>query len=199
MDSLICCDCKNPKEINSFYKNQKRCKDCTKIRNKKFKQKNPEYYAVGGKGDAYSKIENLEEYNKSRYSKYKSRYKDYNLNFRQSPRGALYSVLEAVRGRARKAGYSLDFDLDYLITLFDNQKGKCAATGICFDFSNESRSKRFRPFSVSVDRINSFDVYKKENIRLVCVAFNLAVNSFGDQVFETIAKGYLKCLSKSTE
>lgn len=191
MEDFKCCDCKIVKEIKDFYKGQKRCKECTKIRNRKFKEKNPEYHKVGGPGYTYDKIDR-KAHNKQRYQKYKGRYQKYNDEFRQTPRGSLYQVLEAIRGRAKKKGYELDFDLEHLVSLFEQQSGKCVATGIPFDLSDTSRSKRFRPFSVSIDRIDSNGIYCKQNIRLVCVAFNLALNSFGEEVFEKIAKGYLE-------
>ena len=196
MEQFKCCDCKNIKQINNFYKGQKRCKDCTKIRNKKFKEKNPTYFSVGGKGYSYGKLEDVTDFNKKRYKKRRYKYLKYNETWRQTPRGALYNVFEAVRGRARKKGYELDFDLEYLVGLFETQDKKCASTGLPFDLSNTSRSKQFRPMSVSIDRIDSNGIYKKENIRLVCVAFNLALNSFGEDIFEKLARGYLDSLAK---
>lgn len=194
MDNLKCCDCKILKDISSFYKNQKRCKECTKIRNKAFREKNPDYFNIKNK-QAYATKSKDEKYNKNRYQKYKGRYADYNKEFRQTPRGALYNVIDAIKQRAKKKGYKLDFDLEYLVFLYEKQQGKCALTGIEFNLSNQTRSKRFRPYSVSIDRIDSNKGYSKKNIRLVCVAFNLALNAFGEGVFEKIAKGYLACKS----
>lgn len=190
-----CCDCKQNKDLENFYKykegHQKRCKQCTKIRNKKFKDRRPEYYKKGGTGYGYDKIENKELFNKKRYKKYKHEYTNRNKINRQTPRGAMYGVFEAVRERAKKSGYQLDFDLNYILSLYEKQGGKCSATGIEFQFSNTTRVKRFRPFSVSIDRIDSNGKYERSNIRLVCVAFNLALNAFGEEVFKQISLGFL--------
>jgi hypothetical protein len=192
---LKCCDCKGEKEHTEFYKYkegyQPRCKDCTKTRNAIFKNKNPEYYKPGGTGYGYDKVEDIKQFNHNRYNKYKGRYEEYNNQRRQTPRGALSEILIALRGRSKKNGWTVDFDLEYLMTLYEQQEGKCAATGIPFDLSNKTRVKRFRPFSVSIDRIDSQKTYTKDNIRLVCLAFNLALNAFGDKVFEQVATGYL--------
>lgn len=190
-----CCDCKQTKEVEEFYKHldgyQKRCKLCTKVRNTEFKTKKPDYHKAGNPGYTYDKIKDKSAYNKKRYKARKNTFETYNQKNRQTPRGALDSVIGAIKTRASKAGYSLDFDLDYLVSLYDQQSGQCAATGIPFNLKNESRIKRFRPFSVSIDRINPNGRYEKSNIRLVCVVFNLALNAFGEDVFRRVAAAYL--------
>lgn len=189
---MKCCDCKEEKEPIEFYKSQKRCKDCNKLRNQAFKDKNPNYFKKGGYGYSYGKIGNINKYNKMRYAKYKDKYMSYNREKRQTPRGSIYSILEAIRGRAKKQGYSIDFDLEYLMELYETQNHKCAVTGIDFNFSDKNRIKRFRPFSASIDRIDNNGKYEKSNIRLVCVAFNLALNAFGEDIFRKMSEGYLK-------
>lgn len=188
---MKCCDCKVEKTEDLFYKGQKRCKDCTKLRNKIFKQKNPDYYKKGNMGYGYDKITDKKTHNKDRYAKHQHKYIKYNKLSRETPRGALYGILEAIRDRAYKAGYEPDFDLDYLQDLFNTQEGCCAATGIRFNLSHTSRIKRYRPFSVSIDRIDSNGKYEKSNVRLVCVAFNLALNAFGEEVFKELASSYI--------
>lgn len=195
---MKCCDCKQNLDVTDFYKNQKRCKKCTSVRNAIFKSKNPGYYSPGGKGYYYDRAEDVDLYNRERYAKYKGRYKEYNLKFRQSERGALYSIFKIVKTRAKKKGYELDFDLDWVVSLYNTQKGCCFSTGIKFDLTESSRVKKFRPLSVSLDRIDSNKGYSKDNVRLVCVAFNLALNSFGEGIFEKIALGFLKNKNKIT-
>lgn len=195
MDAKKCCDCKNIKNINEFYRYrdglQSRCKECTKLKNRKFKEKNPNYHKSGGPGYSYSKMDK-ERYNKDRYKKYKNRYEEYNDKFRHTIRGSLYNVLEGIRSRCKKNRITNELDLDYLVFLYEKQNGTCFSTGLPFDLSKDSRKKRFRPFSVSIDRIDPLKGYTKDNCRLVCVAFNLALNAFGEDTFEKIAKAYLE-------
>jgi hypothetical protein len=186
-----CCDCKSSFDIEEFYKGQSRCKSCTKSRNKVFVQRNPEYFKPGGPGYYYGRVD-TKSYNKTKYAQNKEKYLEYNDKFRQTSRGALYNILEGIRCRCKKKGIELDFDLEWMCELYQKQDGKCSQTDLPFDLSENSRRKRFRPLSVSIDRIDSAKGYTKDNVRLVCVAFNLALNAFGDGVFEKIAVGFLK-------
>lgn len=77
--------------------------------------------------------------------------------------------------------------------LCDRSQGICELTGMPF----RENSKRHRqghmlnPFSPSVDRINSRSGYTADNCRLVCLCVNLALNQWGDEVFDTMARAYV--------
>lgn len=73
--------------------------------------------------------------------------------------------------------------------------GRCALTGIKFDFAPVGFGKK-RPFAPSIDRVLSSAPYKVGNVRLVCVAVNVALNQWGDEVLRTVAKGMLGQLSE---
>lgn len=77
-----------------------------------------------------------------------------------------------------------------LIKLFEKQNNKCALTNIEFDFKFY-KNKQENPFRPSIDRIDSSEGYTKDNIRLVCVAVNFALNEFGEEIFKQICKAYL--------
>lgn len=98
-----------------------------------------------------------------------------------------------IRGSKNRAkNYNLAFDLDqkFLKELYHNQDGKCAITNIDFCFE---KSKSFRrPFSPSIDRIDSSLGYSKNNVRLVCTIVNLALNEFGDDAFDKMCKSYVE-------
>lgn len=70
-----------------------------------------------------------------------------------------------------------DLTLDYLMKMWDSQKGQCALT-------KKTMAHQFHClFSVSIDRIDSSKGYVKGNVQLVCQAVNYAKNKFSNEEF----------------
>ncbi len=51
---------------------------------------------------------------------------------------------------------------------------------------------RRAPWAPSVDRIDSSKGYVPGNVRLVCVAANLAMNEWGEDVLARVARAYVE-------
>jgi hypothetical protein len=85
---------------------------------------------------------------------------------------------------------ALEFDIAVaeIIAIAQKQKWRCAVTGIKFSL-RKIDGKRRKPFAPSVDRIDSAKGYIKGNVRVVCLATNLAINEWGDEIFLSQAKG----------
>lgn len=81
----------------------------------------------------------------------------------------LMSRWQGILERAKKHGYLIDFNYDYLKELWVLQNGKCAISGL--DMTYELFNGRIFT-NVSVDRIDSNKGYTKDNIQLVCMAVN---------------------------
>lgn len=78
-------------------------------------------------------------------------------------------LLERWHGLKERSNIVVDFNWDYLKSLWDKQQGLCALSGIPMTFIMfEGRI----PTNVSVDRIDSSKDYTKDNIQLVCMAAN---------------------------
>jgi len=92
--------------------------------------------------------------------------------------------------RSKKLKIDCDIDLPFLIDLYNEQNGKCALTGIYFNLTKFGNTKR--AFAPSIDRINCNAGYTKNNIRIVCLIVNLALNDFGDSAFDIMCKSYVK-------
>lgn len=73
--------------------------------------------------------------------------------------------------------------------LMAQSKDKCALTGV--RFSAESYGAHKRPFAPSLDRIDSSKGYENGNCRFVCVAANVALNEWGDDIFDRLACAYV--------
>lgn len=101
-------------------------------------------------------------------------------------KGLLSQWISDIKNRSKKKGWDFDITTDFIRKLFSEQDGKCAVTKIPFTFNpikRNIRNRRKDPFSPSIDRINSSKGYTKDNVRLVCIIVNLALNEFGDQDF----------------
>lgn len=72
--------------------------------------------------------------------------------------------------------------------LFDRADGRCEVTGIPFTSDPEYGGSR-KPFIPSIDRIDSTKPYELYNCRLVCLAANLAMNEWGERVFDMLVMG----------
>ena len=76
--------------------------------------------------------------------------------------------LKAIKDR--NAGNSIDFGIEYLFELWNNQKGVCAVSGIPMTYILYSGKIRT---NVSIDRKDSMKGYSRDNIQLVCHIINL--------------------------
>lgn len=93
------------------------------------------------------------------------------------------------RGAAKTRGIAFDLTYDDVVTLIKRARGRCELTGIPFDldWKNEYKRQR-RPWFPSIDRVSNAEGYTVANTRLVCVAVNIALSTFGHKVLLTIAR-----------
>jgi hypothetical protein len=95
----------------------------------------------------------------------------------------LYTQTSA-RAKKRGDGFYLSRE-DYAFIFSD----RCALTGIKFVTERPKEKFARRPFAASIDRIDSKKGYEVDNCRLVCIAVNLAMNVWGEDVLYMIAAG----------
>jgi hypothetical protein len=193
-EERYCNKCKQTKNRIDFHKDsydkyglQSKCKLCTHNKNIKYGSEHREYFKLKGK-EKYKKSENP-----IRYQKYREAYLIRRAETSSSIRGRLLDLLTSARKRSKKHNLSYDLNIDWLLDLFEKQSGKCLLTNIELDFvTRPTKGNRYYPLSPSLDRINPSLGYTKDNVRLVCTAINLALNSFGEDFFEKIAKNFLQ-------
>lgn len=70
-------------------------------------------------------------------------------------------------------------------------EGCCMISGIPFEFIYNGTASR-RPYAPSLDRIDSAKGYTVANVRLVCVAVNLAMNQWGLDVLIRVARNIVE-------
>lgn len=101
------------------------------------------------------------------------------------------SVFASAKKRAAKKGMVFSLTDHEMKVMVAESKGRCALSGIAFDTQQSDRKNQRRPYFPSMDRIDSTKGYEIGNVRLVCVAINLAMNSWGEDVLFGIAVGVL--------
>lgn len=99
----------------------------------------------------------------------------------KTPRSAL---LVTINGALKRRPSPNPVTIEYLLKMFDDQKGKCAVSGITMTWAQG----KLMPASITMDRIN-FDLgYSIGNIRLVCHCVNAFIGRMSDEEMLTVAK-----------
>lgn len=96
-------------------------------------------------------------------------------------------MLKKAEARARTKGIAFDLERRDVIGLLEEQQFACAVTKIPFQFASNLAGYR-QPFRPSIDRIDARGGYTKDNIRIVCVAVNVALADWGDEVFWRVVR-----------
>ena len=109
--------------------------------------------------------------------------------YRQSFEGTVTALYHAAKKNSKEKGITCTISKNLIHDLLRDHPS-CTLTGIKFDL----RLKQYKlanPFRPSVDRIDPSRGYEPDNIRLVCVAVNYALNEFGETTLRTICQAYL--------
>jgi hypothetical protein len=84
-----------------------------------------------------------------------------------------------LKARARKKGLDFDLTEEFLTELLSAKV--CSVTGIQLEAPGHDRSRANRsPWSASVDRKDSSLGYLRDNVRVVCMMYNLARSDWED-------------------
>lgn len=110
----------------------------------------------------------------------------------------LNKLLNRAQKRAKKHHLEFNLTRKYLDQLWEENEGRCALTDLPFKESKERKDER-RPFIPSLDRIDCNKGYTKGNVRLVCVAVNMALFTWGEGVFDEIVQARQRKLLKSNK
>ena len=104
--------------------------------------------------------------------------------------GLLQERMKDVRRRGKKRG--VDIDVEYLLALYEGQRGKCAISGL--PMTIEARDLGYTNSSsvISVDRIDSSIGYLKGNVQLVCCSVNTMKSNMNQKDFLELCKLIVK-------
>jgi hypothetical protein len=107
---------------------------------------------------------------------------------RKTPRFNLYSTLRLAKKRAE-----VTIDVEYLLNLFEEQKGFCALSGIKMTWA----TGKTKPTSISIDRIDNSKGYIPGNVRLICVVVNAFKSTQTDDELYEFAKTLVENMAKT--
>ena len=97
------------------------------------------------------------------------------------------ALVNDAKKRAKLKGFEFNLDVKYIDKLIKKNECCCALTGIVFSNWNPSTSNK-RPLIPSIDRIKSNRGYVKGNVRVVLSAVNMALHTWGDEVFDEVCR-----------
>lgn len=106
--------------------------------------------------------------------------------YRQTPRGRAGLLVFFAAKRARAAG--LPFDLSWEPVAAAIASGRCAATGLPFDLKPGPDKHHANPWAPSLDRRDSSKGYIRDNVQVVCTAYNYAKSEWSEEVLLTLAR-----------
>jgi len=102
-------------------------------------------------------------------------------------------MLKNAKSRAKSSGIIWAMsDADFW-DLIRRSNGKCAVTGLPLEISDATNN----PNQPSIDRIDSSTGYSIGNCRLVLLAVNYAMNTWGEKTFRSIALSYAENVLKA--
>lgn len=107
-----------------------------------------------------------------------------------------YTLLAECKKRASRKNVEYALDKDFMIHLLRRSGWKCEVSGIPFEFGIKENKGYNLPYHPSLDRIDSSKGYTPDNIRIVCLAANIAMNAWGDQVLLRLAQGVVDTIGK---
>ena len=103
------------------------------------------------------------------------------------PENYLRRAYTQLRYARVKAGFPWKITADFLISLYHEQNGLCALTGMTMTNQRNRLAKRSLT-NISIDRKDSNKGYVPSNIQLVCSAVNLMKGTMSDEQFVTMCK-----------
>ena len=90
------------------------------------------------------------------------------------------------RSRALARGTRFSLTTQEVVDLLIRSGGRCEVSEIPFNVTPFGK-RGLRPWMPSLDRIEACEGYVQGNVRVVCVAANIALSDFGDAVFLRLA------------
>lgn len=100
---------------------------------------------------------------------------------------------KGTKARAARKGLSYELGEEAIVALLGAAGDACEVTGLQFDYRDKSEAKWLRrPMAPSIDRKDNTKGYTPDNIRMVCVCVNIAINEWGLENFEQVCRAFAR-------
>jgi len=92
-----------------------------------------------------------------------------------SPRDYLRNTVSKAKYGAKKRELEWDLDIDQVMQIWDEQRGRCALSGVLMQAAKDGKGRKGKDLNVSLDRIDQDKGYlfNPRNVQLVCLRVNL--------------------------
>lgn len=122
--------------------------------------------------------------------------------WREDSQSWLHRKYRNMRDRSAMKGWPEYMSLVELEALTLRSDGRCAITGLPFELSDQTVSRR-NPFGISLDRIDCSRGYVVGNSRCVCLIVNIAMSNWGSDSVRIMARALVgaemfQCLGQTT-
>lgn len=124
----------------------------------------------------------------------RSKWKGVVLRGAQQRRGWIVDLHRRMMMRCEKKRWVSDITLEDLIALLIDSQGRCAFSGLEFNWHREP-GWTSAPFAPSVDRIECARGYTKDNVRVVCTCVNAGLGQWGDFVLMKMCQAVVSAYS----
>ena len=132
------------------------------------------------------------EANSDYYSRWQKENRDKtDLNNRKYQSTIQYQSKYVLREIKKKRDKDTDLTVEFLIALWDSQKGLCSITSKYMDLS---KGRGLKPNTPSLDRIDSTVGYKQGNVRWLCMCVNMLKGKMSDAEMKEWALAIVKGL-----
>jgi hypothetical protein len=99
----------------------------------------------------------------------------------------LSRMVSDAKKRARKKKIPFGLTDHCVREMFYMSRGKCSLSGLPFRPPEGEKVRHMRnPYAPSIDRIDNALGYTPDNVRLICVAMNLAMHQWGLEFFDEL-------------
>jgi hypothetical protein len=106
--------------------------------------------------------------------------------------GNMPSWARTLLSRARYRSPEIPLTDADLVMIWERSEGRCAVSGLEFSSIAVGMGRARHPFMPSLDQIEPGRGYTADNVRLVCVAANFAMNAWGLDTLIQVARGVIK-------
>ena len=83
-------------------------------------------------------------------------------------------TLAKAKYAAKKRGLAFEIDIDKVMQIWEEQRGRCALSGVLMQAAKDGKGRRGKDLNVSLDRIDQEKgyLYSPRNVQLVCLRVN---------------------------